>query len=318
MGGGKGSSSKVEYIVGYKYWVGMHMIVCHGPVTAIRQINADDYIAWTGNATESTQISIDAPNLFVGPAEVESFDTELWKDPDEHRENVYSSDDDVNYAQSDGGIVGDVDIEFGDQDQGRNSYLLEKLGEQALSAFRGVLGFVLRQVYIGNSPYIKPWSFLISNFELTDDWYPEKKKIFSKDTTIEQSHEQLGVVAILKVVIHPQEAIDAGAMWRICETTTERYLVTYETNTHYATRIVIGDPISDWKESGEQIEFGEAQDIFIEYKDISDTSEYRKPSDKKVTIKEAQYLVEGYYKTSEEIEEEIEEEEDQYPPQHER
>lgn len=269
--GGKDSSATVEYIVGYKYWVGMHMIVCHGPVTAIKQINADDYVAWAGNVTESTQISIDAPNLFVGPAEVENFDPELWKDPDEHWETVYSSNEDVNYAQSDGGIVGDVDIEFGDQDQGRNSYLLEKLGEQALSAFRGVLGFVLRQVYIGNTPYIKPWSFLISNFELTDDWYPEKKKIFSRDTTAEQSHEQLGVVAILKVVIHPQEAIDAGAMWRICEPTTEQYWVNNERK-QLATRIVAGDPISDWKESGEQIEFEKAQDIFIEYKEISDTS----------------------------------------------
>lgn len=50
---------------------------------------------------------------------------------------------------------------------------------------------------------------------------------------------------------------------------------------------------------------------------MSETTEYREPSDKKVTIKEGQYLVEGYYKTREEIEEEVAEEENPYPP-HER
>lgn len=58
-----------------------------------------------------------------------------------------------------GGISGIVDVLFGDATQLANSYLTGLLG--AVPAFRGVLSFVLRQVYVGTNPYIKPWSFLV-------------------------------------------------------------------------------------------------------------------------------------------------------------
>jgi len=60
--------------------------------------------------------------------------------------------------QKEGGVRGGVDLLFGASDQTQNSYLVSKL-DANLPAFRGSMGFVLNQVYVGTSPYPKPWAF---------------------------------------------------------------------------------------------------------------------------------------------------------------
>ena len=115
-----GKSKKVT--VGYKYYVGMHMVLCHGPVDSVTAIEVDDRTAWSGAATGGS-VSINAPDLFGG----------------ESRE---------------GGVVGTVDVMMGGTTQGRNDYLQSKLGSD-IPAFRGVLSAILRQVYVGNNPYLK-------------------------------------------------------------------------------------------------------------------------------------------------------------------
>ncbi len=107
-----GSSKKVT--VGYKYYVGMHMILCHGPVDKLLRIQVDERDAWLGSR-DGGQIYVNQPNLFGG----------------ESRE---------------GGIQGTVDFETGHAGQGQNSYLVSKLGAY-VPAFRGVVGMVLRSVY---------------------------------------------------------------------------------------------------------------------------------------------------------------------------
>lgn len=81
--------------------------------------------------------------------------------------------------KKEGGVVGDVDVEFGGPNQGQNDYLQRHLYKEEretkkseseeenvkgssdkIPAFRGVVGIVLRQVYIAAmNPYIKQWSF---------------------------------------------------------------------------------------------------------------------------------------------------------------
>lgn len=135
-----GSSKKVT--VGYKYYLGMHMILCHGPVDAVTRIEVDGRTAWSGSSTGG-QITINNPNLFGG----------------EERE---------------GGISGPVDIEMGGPLQGRNSYLQGLLGND-IPAHRGVLGAVLRQVYVGLNPYLKRWAFWARRINVRqggiDQWY---------------------------------------------------------------------------------------------------------------------------------------------------
>lgn len=145
-----GSSKKVT--VGYKYYGGMHMVLCHGPVDKIIRIMVDKRTAWIGHIDHGN-ISINAPNLFGG----------------EPRE---------------GGISGSVDILSGKPDQGRNSYLQNKLGN-AVPAFRGVMSVVLRKCYLGNNPYLKPWSFRAQRIHTrqngVEQWFDAASEIPYKD-----------------------------------------------------------------------------------------------------------------------------------------
>ena len=125
-----GSKSEcVTYIVGYKYSLGIQMVACHGPVDAVLGMRTDDYIVWSGTVSSNTRVHVDKPELYGG-------------------------------KDKEGGVAGDIDIEFGNSDQGQNSYLTSLFGT-AIPAFRGVLQFVLRRCYLGDSHYLKPWSFRV-------------------------------------------------------------------------------------------------------------------------------------------------------------
>lgn len=130
-----------EYITGYKYSLGMHMVLAH-EIDEIKEIHADGKTIWSGSSTGGA-ISINKPNLFGGEA-------------------------------SSGGIVGTVDFERGLATQGQNDYLQSQLGTD-IPAFRGVACVVLRQVYLGMSTYLQPWSFWCSR--IPDSWYPAKSAI---------------------------------------------------------------------------------------------------------------------------------------------
>jgi len=141
-----GSSKKVT--VGYKYYIGMHMVLCHGPVDSVRRIIVDGKTAWVGDVADG-QITINSANLFGG----------------ESRE---------------GGISGKVDVMGGGIAQGVNSYLQSKIGG-LIPSFRGVTSLVLRQVYVGLNPYLKKWSFRVSRihkrFDGQTQWYDAKSDI---------------------------------------------------------------------------------------------------------------------------------------------
>lgn len=134
--------------IGYRYYVGMHQVFglspAASPFTAVKKIKVGEAIAWEGNVTANTQISINAPELFGGD-------------------------------KKEGGVVGLVDIEFGGVAQGVNSYLAAKMGG-LMPAFRGLLGLVLRSPQISAmNPYIKPWSIYASR--INGGFYPAKAMI---------------------------------------------------------------------------------------------------------------------------------------------
>jgi hypothetical protein len=93
MSGGGGG----DQLVGYWYGVGMHMVMCHGPVDELTHIMVGDKVAWSGSVSQNTQLRINQPNLFGG----------------EERE---------------GGIDGYVDIMLGFADQPCNDYLVDRCG----------------------------------------------------------------------------------------------------------------------------------------------------------------------------------------------
>jgi hypothetical protein len=137
-----GSSKKQT--VGYRYYLGMHLAMCHGPVDAVTEIQVGERQAWSGSLAASGRINLSAPELFGG----------------EKRE---------------GGVSGAVDVAFGEATQAPNDYLQAKVGNPQ-PAYRGILGLILRQVYIAaNNPYIKPWAIRVKR--CFRDWYPTKAEI---------------------------------------------------------------------------------------------------------------------------------------------
>jgi len=145
MGKEKGSPGGTiqKDITGYRYFVGMHLVLCHAVPDGVRQINVGEEPVWHGNIRETGTIFVNRPGLY-----------------EDH-----------------GGVACYVDIEFGDEDQDQNEYLGRILGFDNISANRGVLGAVLNQVYVGDSPYIDPWSFAVERVNTFDKWYSEKASI---------------------------------------------------------------------------------------------------------------------------------------------
>ncbi|MGX1259791.1 VWA domain-containing protein [Sinorhizobium fredii] len=134
--------------IGYKYYLGMHMVLCHGVADALFRIRVGEKDAWTG-FERGSRINISKKSLFGGD-------------------------------KREGGISGALDLEMGAPDQGRNDYLQARLGSDC-SAHRGVVGVVLRRMYLGTTPYIKPWEFRLQRIYKRSDgtaqWYETKAGI---------------------------------------------------------------------------------------------------------------------------------------------
>lgn len=71
-----GKSKKTT--IGPRYFMGLHMGLCRGPVDAIRQIRVGGKIAWTGSVTSNTTIRINQPNLFGGEMSKRAALTASW------------------------------------------------------------------------------------------------------------------------------------------------------------------------------------------------------------------------------------------------
>lgn len=144
------SGGSKKQTVGYRYRMGLHMGLCHGPVDAVLEVRVGDRTAWKGNVTSSAQVTINAPKLFGGD-------------------------------EKEGGVQGALDIEMGEADQAPNDYLVSKIGA-GRPAYRGILGLVYRGGLItSNNPYIKPWSVkvrrILQGWKGGSAWYPEKAQI---------------------------------------------------------------------------------------------------------------------------------------------
>lgn len=120
-----GRRSRRSQVVGYKYYLGMHMVLC-SEADAVTEIQVGERRAWMGHAATPGNL-IAAPDLFGGD-------------------------------RKEGGVAGVFDVLTGAPGQPVNDYLQARLGG-SVPAFRGVLSLVLRQMYIAaNNPYLKPWA----------------------------------------------------------------------------------------------------------------------------------------------------------------
>ena len=144
-----------QSIAGYWYHPVFQMALCSGPVDSLNYIYGDTVQAWRGNITTSQTFSINQESLWGGES-------------------------------SEGGIVGDCEIWFGDKDQLPSSYLNSIMPDP--SAHRGVVTYVFKGGKFGAiNPYPKPLSFQVTRVLkdwLNDTpWYPEKAPIVMGGTT---------------------------------------------------------------------------------------------------------------------------------------
>jgi hypothetical protein len=143
-----GSSKKVT--TGYKYYMGLHFGICHGPVDSVNQITVGERSAWSGSQESSGSVVINSPDLFGGDSR-------------------------------EGGIVGFLSVMMGEPTQAANSYLAGLLGA-GIPAFRGILSAVwLGGQVASNNPYVKPWAFrvkrILQGWAGGTAWYPEKAEV---------------------------------------------------------------------------------------------------------------------------------------------
>lgn len=139
---------KKSITIGYKYYLGVHFVLSHGPIDALTRITVDDRVAWTGDMGAGVG-TINNDKLFGG----------------EKRE---------------GGISGNFSLLTGSSTQGQDDYLVSVLGSD-IPAYRRVASVVLRRMYMGTNPYLKKWSFRIRRIMLRSDgtaqWYAAKAAI---------------------------------------------------------------------------------------------------------------------------------------------
>lgn len=116
--------------VGYKYFIGFHLGCCHGPVDAVTAVTIDKKLVFSGNITANGSGSINQPDLFGG-------------------------------NDRGGGVIGEFDIAMGGSTQTANAYLTGAIGEP-IPGYRGILSFVWKGGYIGNSEQVRPYGVRVT------------------------------------------------------------------------------------------------------------------------------------------------------------
>jgi len=164
--------------VGYRYFMGLHFGLCHGPVDALLEIRGGDRVAWDGSMQPTLRKIVKVPSGDpMPPPEVIEFIPATGPITESgritiHAPNLWGGE------KKEGGIVGDLDVMMGEADQQPNDYLVEQLGTP-MPAFRGMLSLVFRKGLVGAmNPYPKPWKFkvqrLLKGWHDDAPWYPAK------------------------------------------------------------------------------------------------------------------------------------------------
>lgn len=147
MGGG---GRKTTVTIGHWLYASLHMIVCAGPVNKLLELIYGERTMFKGNVSDNTSIYINAPSLFGG-------------------------------EQADGGVFGEVFIEFGKDNQPVNSTVASLMGSD-MPAFRSFFTLMFNNfAWSFIMPQIKPiWARvenITADWDADDVWYPEKISI---------------------------------------------------------------------------------------------------------------------------------------------
>lgn len=142
---GKGSKPTI----GFWYRVAYHHGITTGPIDAFLEFRGGDKVAWKGELTSSGTINVNAPYLWGG-------------------------------EKDQGGIVGALDVMFGEADQAVNPYLYNVFGPKTC-AWRGFTTVAFKGGRYGAmNPYPQKPSYKFRQIKNGWDgecWYPEKAEV---------------------------------------------------------------------------------------------------------------------------------------------
>lgn len=146
--------------LGYNYFAGMQLLICHGPVDSVIDLHIGEYhlVQTLPPRNEGTATGVryaiprsnTQPNFPIDRPAGGSFTpirisvADLFGGPEEG-----------------GGIVGTVDWYWGTDTQGQNPYLAVWWGSDILPQYRGLCYAVLRRMNMGKSPSPQPWQFVV-------------------------------------------------------------------------------------------------------------------------------------------------------------
>ena len=142
-----GKSKKVT--VGYHYEVALHDGLCLGQLDAFLEWRPGTKTAWSGRATSSTRLGINAPDLWGG-------------------------------KKDQGGVVGTLAVMFGEADQLPNAYLTGVFGNQTV-AWRGIATVAFEGGRYGaNNPWPQKRAYKVERIKQGWDagcWYEAKSAV---------------------------------------------------------------------------------------------------------------------------------------------
>ena len=140
---------KKKQVIGYKYYMTMHMGICRGEVDSILEIKAGDRTAWEGLLKDSGEFLINEPDLFGG-------------------------------EKAEGGIDGTAELLLGRKDQKVSDKIKGWLGG-IVPDFRGCTTLFFDGLVCAMSAYPKAWKIKahrsLKGWEDDNVWYPEKCRI---------------------------------------------------------------------------------------------------------------------------------------------
>lgn len=133
-----GLFSKKTIKVGYRYFLGLDLALAMGPEVRLREIIMDDEILWSGstNLTAPTTITINKPSFFGGTKEGGG-----WVSTGTFYPGSF------NLAQ-----------------QGKDPYLVSRLGANNVPAYSGVSHIVFNKAEIGESASLRKVSFILERY----------------------------------------------------------------------------------------------------------------------------------------------------------
>lgn len=125
-----GIFSSEDVITGFRYYIGLQMAICRGPVDQIHQLKINEKFVDFGTTVDGFRAGVSVPNLFGG---------------EEHGQ---------------GGISGTVGYYLGTKTAPVNAYLQAQTGSGI--AYRGTCYAVFEGGYLGTAPTVHPWIFEVS------------------------------------------------------------------------------------------------------------------------------------------------------------